>query len=109
MEAEAFLLGHWENYEELEEKLSMPELLATLEASRKSKWKDYKFQAAMQGISIPDEPGEEGPRSFDQIKRDAMIRAEGGDPNDVLGLKGRVAEEEGFGIGVEGGLNYSIV
>ena len=87
----------------------MPELLATLEASRKAKWKDYKFQAAMQGISMSDEPGEEGPRSFDQIRREAAIRAQGGDPNDVLGLTGQVAHEEGFGIGIEGGLNYNIV
>jgi hypothetical protein len=109
MEAEAFLLGHWKNYQDLEEDLSMPELLATLEASRKVKWKDYRFQAAMQGITIPEEPGEEGPRTFEQIRRDAAIRAQGGDPDDILGLSGNVAHEEGFGIGIEGGLNYNIV
>ena len=55
MEAEVFLLGHWKDYDELEETLSMPELLATLEAQRKVKYRDYKFQAAMQGVTLPDD------------------------------------------------------
>jgi hypothetical protein len=108
MEAEVFLLGHWKDYDELETSLSMPELLATLEAQRAVKWRDYKFQAAMQGVSLPDAESSSTP-TFEDIQRQAMIRAQGGDPesNDVLNLKGRVADEVGFGIGVEGGLSYS--
>lgn len=108
MEAEVFLSGVWKNYEELEETLSLPELLMTLEAMRKVKWKDYRFQASMQGVSLPQDPTANEGRTFDEIKRDAMIRAQGGDPttNDVVNLHGAVAEQEGFGILMEGGLNY---
>jgi len=105
-----FLLGHWKDYEELEETLSMPELLATLEASRKVKHRDYTFHAAMQGVSLPDDDGKTGKqRTFEDIKRDAMIRASGGDPSldDVTNLVGDVAKQEGFGLGIEGGLNYN--
>lgn len=109
MEAEVFLTGIWKNYEELEESLSMPELLATLEAIRDSKWKDYKFQAAMQGVSLPEKPGDDQELTFEDIKRRAEIKAMGGDPdsNDVKYLSGSLAEKEGFGVNIEGGLAYS--
>lgn len=103
-----FLLGHWKDYNELEETLSMPELLATLEANRKVKWRDYKFHAAMQGVSLPDAESRNEP-TFEDIKRRAQIAATGGDPdaNDVVDLRGSLAQEVGFGLGVEGGLAYS--
>jgi hypothetical protein len=109
MEAEVFLLGHWKDYDELEETLSMPELLKTLEAQRKVKYRDYKFHAAMQGVSLPDDGDIGKQRTFEDIKRDAMIRASGGDPSidDVTNLVGDVAKQEGFGLGIEGGLNYN--
>lgn len=109
MEAEVFLLGHWENYEELEERLSMPELLATIQAIHKSKWKDYKFQAAMQGVSLPD-AGEDEAKTFEEIERRAMIKAQGGDPesNDVTTLTGHLAAKQGFGINMQEGLAYSV-
>jgi hypothetical protein len=110
MVAEVFLLGHWKDYDELESTLSMPELLATLDISRKVKYRDYKFHAAMQGVSLPDDGDTGSQRTFDDIKRDAMIRANGGDAtiDDITNLTGAVAEAEGFGIGIEGGLNYHI-
>jgi hypothetical protein len=110
MVAEVFLLGHWKDYDELESTLSMPELLLTLEAQRKVKWREYKFHAALQGVSLPDDDeGPEKQRTFEDIKRDAMIRASGGDPSvdDVTNLVGEVARQEGFGLGIEGGLNYN--
>jgi hypothetical protein len=112
MVAEVFLLGHWKDYDELEETLSMPELLLTLEAQRKVKWREYKFHAALQGVSLPDDDEEvdgKKQRTFEDIKRDAMIRASGGDPSidDVTNLVGSVAQQEGFGLGIEGGLNYN--
>lgn len=108
MEAEVFLTGIWKNYDELEESLSMPELLATLEASRDAKWKDYRFHAAMQGVSLPDSPASNEGRTFEEIKRDAMIRAQGGDPStkDITNLTGMVAQTEGFGINMEEGVVY---
>jgi hypothetical protein len=109
MEAEVFLQGIWKNYDELEESLSMPELLATLEAMREAKWKDYKFQAAMQGVSLPDSPASNETRTFEEIKRDAMIRAQGGDPthNDIVNLTGQVAVAEGFGVNIEEGVVHN--
>jgi hypothetical protein len=112
MIAEVFLLGHWKDYNELEETLSMPELLLTLDAQRKVKYRDYKFQAALKGVSLPD-AGEEqkgSGRSFEEIERDAIIRAQGGDPEsgDVVELTGAAAENAGFGIDVEGGLTHSV-
>lgn len=111
MEAEVFLTGIWKNYDELEESLSMPELLATLEASRTAKWKDYKFQAAMQGVSLPDGPGDNEARTFEEIQRDAMIRANGGEvtggKTEITQLSGIVAEHEGFGINIEEGVVHN--
>lgn len=105
-------MGHWENYEELEERLSMPELLATLEAIHKSKWKDYKFQAAMQGVSLPD-AGADDEVTFEEIERRAALKAQGIDPNsidskDVLTLTGSIGEKAGFGINMQEGLTYSV-
>lgn len=110
MVAEVFLLGHWKDYDELESTLSMPELLLTLEAERKVKYRDYKFHAAMQGVTLPDENDTGKQSTFEDIKRRAMIKANGGNPDidDITNLTGSVAEAEGFGIGVEGGLNYHI-
>lgn len=105
-----FLLGHWKDYNELEETLSMPELLATLESSRKVKWRDYRFQAAMQGVTLPDdEAGGEKSKTFEEIRSRAAIRAAGGDPevDDILNMKGDLAHTAGFGIGIEGGMNYN--
>lgn len=109
MEAEVFLTGIWKNYDELEESLSMPELLATLEAIREAKWKDYRFQAAMQGVSLPDDSSKDEGRSFEQIKREATIRAQGGDPSadDITNLTGTLAQEEGFGINIEEGVVHN--
>lgn len=109
MEAEVFLLGHWKDYNELEESLSMPELLATLKAARSVKWRDYKFNAAMQGVTLPED-GDEGSRSFEEVKRRAETAAAGGDPDvdDIVNLKGSLAQTEGFGIDIEGGMRYQV-
>ena len=107
MEAEVFLTGVWKNYDELEESISMPELLSTLEAMREQKWQERKFSAALQGVQLP-EPGAD---SFDDIKRRAEVIASGGNPDvdDVKNLKGGLAAKQGFGINVDQGLSYSTV
>ena len=65
-----FLLGIWKNYDELEENLSLDELLFTINAHRKNQKEIQKFQAAIQGIQLPD--GEE--MSIDQLSgTDAAI------------------------------------
>lgn len=77
-------MGNWKNYEELEEELSVDELLATLNAIRKNKYEEQKFLAMMQGIDI----------------------SENDTKSDVTDLKGAVAVKEGFGVGL--GLAHSV-
>lgn len=66
---------------------------------------DKKFLAALQGVDLDEsrEPGT-GPKTFEDIRREAL----GDDPNtnDIANLKGSLAHEAGFGIGL--GLGYEI-
>lgn len=79
------MLGNWKNYEELEEQLSIDELLATLNAQRKRKHEEQKFMAMIQGIDVSGE---------DEVE-------------DVAKLTGARAAEAGFGVGL--GLGHSSV
>ena len=72
------MLGHWKNFDELESSLSLEELTALLDISRKKDREDKKFSAALQGVEL-DEPAEE-------------LR-------DIAELSGYSASREGFGIG----------
>lgn len=100
-----FLLGNWSNYEELEDKLSMPELLLTLEAYRTRLKRDREFFAALQGIDISSS----SENKIEEIRRNAHIKNSGGNPelNDIKDIRGPLAEAEGFGIGM--GLGYETV
>ena len=62
-EGDIFLLGHWKNYEELEENLSMPELIQTLKSMTKTEEDKRIFLAAIQGIELgKDKEEAEGPK-----------------------------------------------
>jgi Ca2+-binding EF-hand superfamily protein len=96
----------WDNFEELEEKLSMPELIAILNASRKKTEREQHFAAAIQGIDL-DKGKNSKEKTFAQIMREGM----GGEigegeslEDDVLELNGYAAAQAGFGIGL--GLSY---
>jgi hypothetical protein len=98
---EVFLLGNWKNYEELEESLSMPELIQTFKSMQKTEEEKRKFLAMLQGVNLEEEKTE-GP-TFEDVRRKALgINASG---DDVLSLQGPFAKESGFGIGA--GLGYS--
>lgn len=71
------MLGHWKNFDELESSLSLEELTAILDASRKKDYEDKKFSAALQGVELD---GEE-------------------EKSDIADLTGYAANQEGFGIG----------
>lgn len=88
MEAKVFLLGIFKNYDELEENLSMPELLATLEAHEKEKFKDRQFVAATQGVDL-DDPFAEGP-SLDDIKKRVAAKTTGFSPDDAVAVKDEI-------------------
>lgn len=103
MLGEVFLLGHWRNYEELEESLSMPELLQTLKSMQEKEHNQRKFAASLKGIQIDDEAEEKKGPTFEDVKRKALGITASGD--DVISLQGSFAREAGFGVGM--GLGYS--
>lgn len=76
-------MGNWKNYDELEEQLSIDELLSTLNAYRSQKQEERKFFAALQGVDLEAEAN----------------------TGDIADLKGYAAVEAGFGVGL--GLGYS--
>jgi len=79
------LLGRWKNYDELEDCLTIEELLATIKSLREKDERDKKFNAAIQGIDL-DEQDSTAP--------------------DITTLSGGRAQKAGFGIGM--GLGYEV-
>lgn len=92
IEAEVFLNGHWSNFEELEESLTLVELSTLANAIYDRKDGDRKFLAAIQGIDLYNNNNDE---DDDYAAR-----------NDIVNLRGYVAEKDGFGIGM--GLGYEV-
>jgi len=105
IEAEVFLLGIWKDYNELEESLSMPELVATLEISRDLEYQKNKFLAAIQGVDLDknSESGK-GQKEWEDMKARVFSGGATTDSNDILALQGHNAQKAGFGIGM--GLEY---
>ncbi len=105
LESEVFLLGIWKDYQELEKSLSMPELMAILDASRELDYSEKKFLAAIQGVDLDKESGKEkGQKEWEDMKARVFSRGATSDSNDVLSLQGVNAQKAGFGIGL--GLDY---
>ncbi|UTN92294.1 tail assembly chaperone [Streptomyces phage Stigma] len=76
LEAEVFLLGHWKNFEEIEDNLTLDELQAILEAARDKEYRGQKFAAALKGIDLDEKTGNND-TSFDDIKRRAEAKLHG--------------------------------
>jgi hypothetical protein len=102
LESEAFLLGIWKDYEELETSLSMPEITAIINAKREDDYNHKKFLAAMQGVDLDKSSGKNN--AWEEMKARVFSKNKTGDPNDVLALQGANARKAGFGIGM--GLSY---
>lgn len=102
LESEAFLVGIWKDYEELESSLSMPELLATLNSKRDAEYQERKFLAAIQGVDLEKQSGEKD--AWEAMKARVFSNGKSSDPNDVTSLQGVNAQKAGFGIGM--GLDY---
>jgi len=102
LEAEAFLIGIWKDYDELEQYLSMPELTATIKIKRELDYSDKKFSAAMQGVDLDKNSG--SGNEWEDMKARVFSKGATGDANDILALQGSNAERAGFGIGH--GLDY---
>lgn len=102
LESELFLLGIWKDYEELEASLSMPEITATLNAKRESDYNEKKFLAAIQGIDLDKQSGNQN--AWEEMKARVFSKGRAANANDITALQGYNAEKAGFGIGM--GLTY---
>lgn len=107
LESEAFLLGIWKNYDELESSISLAELMAILEQKREIDYQDKKFTASLKGIDLDDAIGKKEVDPWEAMQARIAAKASGignGDPNDITALQGIKAQQMGFGIGM--GLEY---
>ena len=104
LEAEVFLLGIWKDYEELELSLSMPELMATLESKRDLDYQEKKFLAAIQGVDLDKNSGNNSGNKWEEMKAKVFSGGKAANSNDVLALQGVNAQKAGFGINM--GLDY---
>lgn len=105
MEAEVFLLGHWKNFDELEEQLTLKELEAVRDAWSKQRHSDQKFMAALKGIDIDEGNTDEVSAEDLQRKADVEIARMMGQisedtPDDVA----EIGKQGEFGVG--NGLGY---
>jgi len=105
LESEIFLLGIWKDYSELEESLSLSEVLAIISSKRELDYQEKKFFAAIQGVELEGSEDEErGQKEWENLKARVFSGGATGDSNDVLSLQGQNARKAGFGIGL--GLDY---
>ena len=91
----------------MEESLSMPELVAILEAKREKDHTDRKFLGALQGVDIDKGTSADAQDEWERIKAKAFSKGKSNDPNDIVSLSGAAAKRAGFGIGE--GLDYEVI
>lgn len=107
LESEAFLLGIWKDYEELESSLCMQELSAILEAKREADYQDKRFFAAIQGVDLDAQSGKTEEDPWEAMKARVAAKVSGVENkggNDITSFVGQKAKKAGFGIGA--GLAY---
>jgi hypothetical protein len=91
----------------MEDSISMPELVAILNAKSKQEYEDRKFFAALQGVDMDKDNSSEGQEAWERIKAKAFSGGKTTDPNDIVSLQGNAARKAGFGIGE--GLDYEVI
>ena len=107
LESEAFLLGIWKDYEDLETSLCMQELSAILESKREADYQDKKFLAAIQGVDLDAQTGKTEANPWEEMKARVAAKVSGIENkggNDITSYVGVKAKQKGFGIGM--GLAY---
>jgi hypothetical protein len=105
IESEVFLCGIWKDFHELETSMSLPELVAIINSKRDLDYADKKFFAAIQGVDLDKQSGKkEEVDPWQAMKARVFSGGRTSNPNDVLALSGRTAQQKGFGIG--NGLSY---
>jgi hypothetical protein len=103
LEAEAFLVGAWKNFEELEMSITMSELLAIIERGRELDYEEKKFLAAIQGVDLDKHSGRSN-NAWEEMKARVFSGGKTDDPNDIISYQGAKAAKNGFGVGM--GLGY---
>jgi hypothetical protein len=105
LESEVFLLGIWKDYGELEESLSLSEIMAIISSKRDLDYQEKKFFAAIQGVDLENSSdSDRGQKEWENLKARVFSGGATSDSNDVLSLQGQNAKRAGFGIGM--GLEY---
>jgi hypothetical protein len=105
LESEVFLLGIWKDYSELEESLSLSEIIAIISSKRDLDYQEKKFFAAIQGVDLEDSnDSDRGQKEWENMKARVFSGGATNDSNDILALQGQNAQKVGFGIGI--GLDY---
>jgi hypothetical protein len=105
LESEVFLLGIWKDYKELEESLSLSEIMAIISSKRELDYQEKKFFAAIQGVDLDEASGSDrGQKEWEDMKARVFSGGATSDSNDILSLQGQNAKKAGFGIGF--GLEY---
>lgn len=104
LESEAFLLGIWKDFDELERSLSMPELVAVLGEKRELDYNERKFLAALQGVDLDKQGGGSNQNAWEEMKARVFSNGKASDANDIVSFQGSKATKAGFGIGM--GLDY---
>ena len=105
LESEVFLLGIWKDYRELEESLSLSEIMAIISSKRDLDYQEKKFFAAIQGVDLDEASGSDrGQKEWEDMKARVFSGGATSDSNDILSLQGQNAKKAGFGIGF--GLEY---
>jgi hypothetical protein len=110
LESEAFLLGIWKNYDELESSICLAELMSILEQKRELDYQDKKFSASLKGIDLDGVSKKQEEDPWEALKARVAAKTSGignGDPNDITSLQGIKAQKAGFGIG--NGIQYEAV
>jgi hypothetical protein len=91
----------------MEESLSMPELVAILDAKNSNDYENRKFLAALQGVDIDKGNSSSGQEAWERIKAKAFSGGKTSNPDDIVSLQGASAKKAGFGIGE--GLDYEVI
>jgi len=105
IESEVFLLGIWKDYNELEESLSLSEIMAIISSKRDLDYQEKKFFAAIQGVDLEGSGSQDrGQKEWEDLKARVFSGGATNDSNDILALQGQNAVKAGFGIGM--GLDY---
>lgn len=107
LESEAFSLGIWKNYDELESSICIEELMIILSTVRDLNYEEKKFFAALKGIDLEAQNSggkAKGQKEWEDMKARVFSKGKATDSNDILALQGQNAKKVGFGIGM--GLDY---